>query len=84
MRAVRSVSSYRFAYSNKKSSVAVLIFNGLILRVHMNHLDALPQLRHAFKHLLNLGVRGGLSLRTSMVKTGQIRCCPHTITLGDM
>ena len=34
--------------------VAVQTFNGLILKVYINYLDALPQLLYAFKHLLNL------------------------------
>ena len=44
MRAVRAVNSYKFAYSNKKSEVAVVTFNGLILKVHINYLGAHPQL----------------------------------------
>ena len=31
-----------------------LIFNSLIMKIHINHLGALPQLSYAFKHLLNL------------------------------
>ena len=53
----------------KKSEVAVLIFNSLILKIRINHRGYLPQLsRYAFKRLLNLTDKNLFSLRTPTVK----------------
>ena len=74
MRAVRGISSLKYAAVTKKSWVAVLIFHGLIVEVNVNYLGAHPQLWHTFKHLLNLTDRCLFSLRTLMVITWQISC----------
>ena len=44
MRAVRSISSYKFAYSNEKVLSGGLKYNGLTVKIHNNYLGALPQL----------------------------------------
>ena len=59
----------------KSCEVAALVFNSLILEIHINHLGVLAELCNAFKHLLNLLDRSLFSLRTLMVKTGQRRSC---------
>ena len=84
MRTVRDVSSYKFAYSYKKVVSSSPNITGLIVKIHINYLNALPQFCYAFKHLLNLTDKNLFSLRTPIVKTGQIPCCQHAINLGDM
>ena len=59
-----------------------LLFNRLILKIHINHLGALPQLCYAFKHLLNLMDKSLLNLKTPKVKTGQITLCQASMNLG--
>ena len=55
--------------------IVVLIFDSLILKMHINYLGARPQLRHAFKQLLNL-------TNESFFKTGQIGRCRELYKLG--
>ena len=67
------------AYANlptvtKKSILTVRILNGLILKIDIYYLDALPQLLYAFMlfYLLNLTGTSLFSLKTPMVKTGLV------------
>ena len=57
----------------------VLIFNSLILKKHINHLGALPQLWYAFKHLLSLTDTYSLALTAWSHTSGHIS--PGTLIL---
>ena len=62
--------------------IAGLIFNSLIMKINNGYLGAFPQLRDAFKHLLNLTDENLLSFRIPTLKRGQIRGCYGLDKLG--
>ena len=59
----------------KKGYVLILILNRLFLKRHVNHLGDRSQVQYVLKHMLNLMDKNWVSLRTPMIKTGQIRRC---------